>query len=168
MLLLLSTGWKTTYDFKITCTIITNKLCYIYFKSIIRFFFNFMIFYPNLLIFKPNLLMQNLLHWTKNSLLIARVFVFFVSCVAALKRLPVHHYSAGYTFIFFRIIGLIVVSLKIKFCSCIEGVSSVANLTTAYEESQQTETPFFYLYVFFVSKGNHLDFYYERLIAKTM
>ena len=47
------------------------------------------------------------------------------------------HHSVDYIFISFGIIGPIGVSLKMEFCSYrLEGVSSVANFITAYEESQ--------------------------------
>ena len=57
--------------------------------------------------------------------------------VAAVKRLPILHHSANYTFISLGITGSVMVSLKMEFCSyTLESVNSVANSITAYEESQ--------------------------------
>ena len=44
----------------------------------------------------------------------------------------------------------------------LEGVSSVANFITAYEESKKPRLPFFICNVLFVSKGNLLDFYFNK------
>ena len=41
----------------------------------------------------------------------------------------------------------------------LEGVSSVANFITAYEESQNRDSHFLICSVFFVSKGNLFDIY---------
>ena len=56
----------------------------------------------------------------------------FVPC-GGRKRLPVLHHSADYIFISFGNTGPMVVSLKMD---TLEGVSSVANFITAYEESK--------------------------------
>ena len=59
--------------------------------------------------------------------------------MAAVERLSVLYHSADYLFfISFGIIGPIVVYLKngVLLMYTIEGVSSVANFITAYEESQ--------------------------------
>ena len=46
----------------------------------------------------------------------------------------------------------------------LEGVSSVANFITAYEESQlNRDSHFLIRSVFFVSKGNHFDVYFTTL-----
>ena len=54
--------------------------------------------------------------------------------MAAVERLPVLYHSADYI-VSFGIVWPIMVHLKMEFCS-LEGVSSVANFITAYEESQ--------------------------------
>ena len=47
----------------------------------------------------------------------------------------------------------------------LEGVSIVANFMTAYEESQLNQDPHFLICgVFFVSKGNLFDVYFNTLI----
>ena len=60
--------------------------------------------------------------------------------MGAVERVIVTHYSAAYIFISFGSIGPIVVSLEKKnrvlIMYTLEGVSSVANFITAYEESQ--------------------------------
>ena len=72
--------------------------------------------------------------------------------MAVVERLPVLHHSADYIFISFRIVGPIVVSLKMAFCSCtlytLEGVSSIANLLLMYyyvlllmKKLNKTDTP---------------------------
>ena len=57
--------------------------------------------------------------------------------VAAVERQTVLYYSANYIFSSSGIIGLIVVSENgVLLMYTMEGVSSIANLITAYEESQ--------------------------------
>ena len=59
-------------------------------------------------------------------------------CVAAVECLPLLHNSADYTFISFGIIGPLVVSFKneVLLMYTLEGISSVANFISTYEESQ--------------------------------
>ena len=45
----------------------------------------------------------------------------------------------------------------------LEGVSSIANFITAYEESQLRDSHFLIRSVFFVSKGNLSDVYFKTL-----
>ena len=43
------------------------------------------------------------------------------------------------------------------------GVYNLANYTAIYEETYSTESPILFCNVFFVSKGNLLDFYFTLL-----
>ena len=58
--------------------------------------------------------------------------------MAAVERLPVLHHSTDYIFIVFGIIRPIAVSLKkgVVLIYTLEGVSSVVNFITVYEEPQ--------------------------------
>ena len=63
-------------------------------------------------------------------------YTFYNKYSFIIDRLPVLRHSVDYSFIFFGVIGPIVVSLKMEFYSSPEDVSSVANLIPAYEVFQ--------------------------------
>ena len=58
-----------------------------------------------------------------------------LSLVAAVKRLPVHHYSADYICVPFLIVEFIFTYLEIEFHS-LGGVAGVAHLITGREQTQ--------------------------------
>ena len=78
--------------------------------------------------------------------------------MAAVERLPVHHYSAGYiSFPFWAYCSIFENENGVLLMYTLEGVGSVANFITAYEDSQLNRDSFFLIRsVFFVSKGNFL------------
>ena len=82
--------------------------------------------------------------------------------MVAVERLPIHQYSADYIFIFSGIIGLIENGVLLMYM--LEGVRSVANFITAYEQSIKQRLPFSICNVFFDSKGYLLDFYKHNLV----
>ena len=83
--------------------------------------------------------------------------------VAAVKSLLVHHPSAGYIFISFGNIEPILVILKIEypFKPALEGVSSLANYSVAYEETQSNGVSDFRDFVCSLfPKAIFLEFYF--------
>ena len=79
--------------------------------------------------------------------------------MAAVERLPVLHHNVDYVFISFGIIGPLKNGVLLLYR--LKGVRGVAKFITACEESMKPRLPFSISNVFFVSKGNLLDFYFS-------
>ena len=85
--------------------------------------------------------------------------------MAAVKRLPVHHYSADYIFWSFGVIGFVFnffFENRVLLKPVLGGMASVPHFIIGHDQSQLNQVRYFYFFgVFFASKGP----YYSELLS---